>query len=209
MRLKYVKALGIAPVAAAALMAFAGAGTASASVLCKTAPNAKGNCPAGWGYEGEIHIVSTEKPILTGEPINVVCNELTINAQLSEGTKVATETPKGSIGVFTLTGECNCELVLINAGSLEIHAIGNTGNGTLTSNGTTLTENCKTIFGTVHCTYVTNNKDLGELKGGTTPSMTITTEMEREQTSSLCGTLIWHIAYKITNTPLWVATVTE
>jgi hypothetical protein len=207
--MKYVKMLGLAAVAATALMAFAGAGTASASVLCKTAPNAKGNCPVGWGYEGEIHMVSTEKPVITGEPISISCNESTIKAQLSEGTKVATETPNGPIGVFTLTGECNCEFVVVKAGTLEIHAIGNTGNGTLTSNGTTVTESCNTIFGKVHCAYVTNNRDLGELKGGTTPSIAITIEVEREETSSLCGKTTWHSAYKITNTPLWVATATE
>jgi hypothetical protein len=207
--MKYVKMLGVAAVAAAALMAFAGAGTASASVLCKTAPNAKGNCPVGWGYSGEIHAVSTEKPVLTGEPVNVVCNESTLKGNASEGTKVAGETPKGPVEVLTFTGECNCEVVVVNPGSLEIHAIGDTGNGTLTSNGATVTINCKTIFGTIHCAYVTNNKDLGELKGGATPSITVTTEVEREETSSLCGKAIWHSAYKITNTALWVATATE
>jgi hypothetical protein len=207
--MKYVKMLGIAAVAAAALMAFAGAGTASASVLCKTAPNAKGNCPVGWGYEGEIHAVTTEKPVLTGEPINVTCNESTLKGTASEGTKVSTETPSGPVEILTFTGECNCEVTVVTAGTLEIHAIGDTGNGTLTSNGATVTIVCNTIFGKVHCAYVTNNKDLGELKGGSTPSITITTEVERETTSSLCGKATWHSAYKITNTPLWVATATE
>jgi hypothetical protein len=207
--MKYVKMLGLAAIAATALMAFVGAGTASASVLCKTAPNAKGNCPAGWGYEGEIHAVSTEKPKLTGT-VEVVCNESTIKGNATEGTKVSTETPTVTLTVLTFTGECNCEVVVVKPGSLEIHAIGDTGNGTLTSNGAEVTVNCNTIFGKVHCIYVTNNKDLGEMVGGAEPSITVTTEIERAKTDSLCGAATWHSKYKVTTpSSLWVATATE
>jgi hypothetical protein len=45
--MKYLKMLGLAAVAAAALMAFAGAGTASADELCTENENLENMCPAG------------------------------------------------------------------------------------------------------------------------------------------------------------------
>lgn len=208
--MKYVKMLGLAAVVVAGLMAFAGAGNASASVLCKTAPNAKGNCPAGWGYSGEFHAVSEEKPVTTTTFKNIECSTSTLKGNLTEGTAVSTETPNGAVSAFTEEG-CNCEVVVVLKGELEIHAIGDTGNGTLTSNGLTYTVKCNTIFGAVHCAYVTSHADIGTLTGGSTATIDITTTVERETTSALCDEeAVWHIKYNVT-TPdaLWVATATE
>jgi hypothetical protein len=211
--MKYVKMLGLAAVAAAALMAFAGASSASASVLCKTKVNANGNCPAGWGYSGEIHAVTEEPSVLTGTT-SMECKESTISGNLTEGTATSTETPNGAVTVFSI-GTCNCEMIMVKTGTLELHAIKDTGNGTLTSNGTELTINCSTIFGKVHCIYITSNTDLGELTGstttGATPTIDITAEIPQAVTSSLCSErTVWHAKYKVT-TPdtLDVATATE
>jgi hypothetical protein len=51
--MKYLKMLGLAAIAAAALMAFVGAGTASAAggVLCKVEGTSSGTtCPSGQAY---------------------------------------------------------------------------------------------------------------------------------------------------------------
>jgi hypothetical protein len=214
--MKYVKMLGLAAVAAAALMAFVGASTASATVLCKTKVNAKGNCPKGWGYEGEIHAVSEiEKPTLTGELMNVECKESTVSGNATEGTAVSTETPNGAIAVLSFS-TCNCEVIVVEKGTLEVHAKDDLGNGTVTSTGARITINCTTIFGKVHCEYKTNATDIGTLTGssttGETATIDITAEIPIIKTDSLCGNLaVWHAKYKIT-TPdpiLDVATATE
>jgi len=207
--MKYVKMLGLAAVAAAALMAFVGASSASASVLCKTAPNAEGKCAAGWGFSGEIHATTTEKPKLTSTFKTVECDESTVKGNATEGTGSPTETPNGA-ATLSFTGHCNCTVVVASGGTLEIHAIGDTGNGTVTSNGATVTIQCSTIFGAVHCNYVTNNKDIGTLVGGTPATMNITIKIEEEATSSLCDAeATWHGNYSVTTpTGLWVATST-
>ena len=51
--MKYVKMLGLAAVAAMALMAFLGASSASATVLCKTHITS-GCAAAGWDYAGPL-----------------------------------------------------------------------------------------------------------------------------------------------------------
>lgn len=50
---------------------------------------------------------------------------------------------------------------------MEIHYISGTDNGTVTWNETEFTTTCSTVFGNVHCIYVTENTDVGTLTGGT------------------------------------------
>ena len=206
--MKHGKMLGLAAVAAAALMAFVGASTAPATVLCKTAPITEGKCAAGWAYSGEIHAVSTVRPLITNSFKTVECAEWTV-ADVVESEGDATHTVTGSISALTVAG-CNCTFAVVQKGTFEVHAIGNTGNGTFTSNGMTMTTSCSTIFGTVHCNYVTENDDLGTLTGGATATMTITVETKRELTSGICDEeAVWHAAYKFTSPDsLYVATST-
>ncbi len=217
--MKYVKMLGLAAVAAAALMAFVGASSASATVLCKTEITASGNCPTGWAVPTteEIHAVSeTEKPTLTSTFKTITCDESTVGGKATtEGS--ATTTASGPVEALTFTTNCTCTVAVIQRGTLEIHAIGDTGNGTLTSNGATVTVQCSSIFGPVHCLYVTENDHMGTLTGskttGGTATMDITTEVKRETTTkegTLCDEeAIWHAKYKVT-TPdtLNIATAT-
>jgi hypothetical protein len=123
---------------------------------------------------------------------------------MSEGTGTATETPRGPISALTFTG-CNCTVVVSTTGTgeLEVHVIGDTGNGTVTGNGTTDTVSCVTIFGTVHCQYTIENDHLGTLTGSSTTggraTIDITVETKREPTSGLCDEeAIWHAKYEIT-----------
>ncbi len=55
--MKHVKLLGLIAVAAMALMALLGAGTASATVLCKTTTDP---CPAGETYSGTVTVKGCE-----------------------------------------------------------------------------------------------------------------------------------------------------
>lgn len=198
--MKDFRTLGLATVAAA-LMAIVGAGSASATVLCTTAPT-KGICPGGFAYTGEIHAVSVEKPTLTTTFQTIECSESTVRLS-SETEGDATSTVGGLVEILTFT-ECNCTFfVVIKKGVLEIHSISGSTNGTLTSEGMTITAQCNSLFGKVHCIYRTVFADLGTLTStgttGGTAAIDTTVETERESTNGLCDQeAVWHVKYKIT-----------
>lgn len=207
--MKYVKMLGLAAVAAAALMAFVGVSTASATVLCTTAEGSGATtgttCAAGWAEkEGqEIHAISEGTTTLTTSFKNIECKKSTVAGKLAnEGS--ATETVKGNIETLTFE-ECNCEVNVLQKGELEIHWIEGTHNGTLTGNKSVITTQCSTIFGAVHCIYTTSNTHLGTLTGSATTGKTATLDVEGkniplfEPTSSLCPEKsAWDAKYEIT-----------
>lgn len=194
--MKYVKMLGLAVLVAAAPMAFAGAGVASATVL--TSPAGAG-LPAGT----ELQAVSEEKPTLTGGFKNIECNKSTIAGRIANAGG-ATETVRGLVETLTFE-ECNCTVKVIHKGALEIHKIGTGPNGTVVSDGATVTVSCATIFGTVHCDYETLNTDLGTLTGSTTTGGTATMDItavipiEPGESNELCAEeSTWHAKYKVT-----------
>ena len=203
--MKYLKMLGLAAVAAAALMAFVGGSTASATVLCKTTPTKPQTpegttCPPNQAYPAgtKIHAVNEEHTVLTTEFLNVTCTESTVEGE-TENEGSATETVKGPITVLTFNG-CNCTVNVLKRGSLEVHWIEGTHNGTLKSSGAEVTVECSTIFGKVHCIYTTNATDLGTLTGGKTATMDISSAgIPRVTTSALCDpTSNWDAKYNIT-----------
>ncbi len=216
--MKYVKMLGLAAVAAAALMAFVGASTASATVLCKVEGEKAGTattgtkCPAEKAYpKGTvIHAVNTSTAILEGEPFNIECKKSTVQGETTnEGS--ATETVDGPITVLTFE-ECGPSTVtVLKKGTLEVHWINNedkgSHDGTLTANGQEVTTETSTIFGKVHCIFVTENTDLGTLKGGNPATFTANAVIKKLSTNALCpspGT--WTASYEVTSPkPLFVA----
>jgi len=215
--MKYVKMLGLAVVAAAALMVSVGASSASATVFCKTEPTTGGTgttgttCPSGWAYGAGTrnHEVNVGNVILKTGFKNISCSGSTVEGEIeNEGS--ATETPKGPVRQLTFEG-CNCSVVVTLKGTQEFHWIPDTFNATITSSGSTVTANCSTIFGTVHCNYVTENTDLGEITGsanGTTAAVVhIHANLPRETTNSLCDEeSFWEGTYEVTSPkPLWFA----
>ncbi|HEU4462455.1 MAG TPA: hypothetical protein VFR75_07680, partial [Solirubrobacterales bacterium] len=63
--MKYLKMLGLAAILALALAAFAGAGTAAAAKLCKTAPNKSNVCEGGHYASGTSFHAEASNPVLT------------------------------------------------------------------------------------------------------------------------------------------------
>jgi hypothetical protein len=181
--MKYVKMLGLAAIAAAALMALAGVGTASATVLCKNNLNTKvcsERYTAGTKIEGTL--VGVGKMDTSFKTIE--CKKGSASGTL-ENEGGSTSTPFGG-GIGTLE-ECNCEVKILRNGTLEIHWIEGTDNGTLISNGAEATVNCNTIFGAVHCIYASSNTDGGVLVGGNPATEEFALEAPRLTTSSLCA----------------------
>jgi len=198
--MKYVKVLGLTVIAAAALMAFGGASSASATVLCKTVPTSSPTgttCPAGWALQAgdKIHavLVTGGQGTLTSNEAfkpNIVCKKTTIEGELTaEGS--ATETVKGQVTALTIE-ECEETIVtVLNKGTLEIHWIPGTHNGTITGTGTEITTVVPSIFGNIHCIYKTNATDLGTLTGSKKANETAVMHAENQaipfiETSGLC-----------------------
>lgn len=201
--MKYVKMLGLAAIAAAALMAFVGAGTASATELTCTEPEkVKVVCPAGTSIHAE-----AESKVILHPPIgSIECSQSTVAGKTANKGS-ATETVSGAIEHLTF-GECNATVHVLKNGSLEIHTqeASSNNNGTLTSSGAEVT----VLFAGFHCIFGTNNTDLGTVTGSSTTGGTATLDIKATiprigGTSGIfCGsTAAWTGAYKA-NTPDWL-----
>jgi len=207
--MKYVKMLSLAAVTVAALMAFVGSSTASATVLCKTPGTGETTgtiCPSGWAYGSgtTIHAVNISSLKLDTTFKTTECTGSTITSEIStEGD--ATHTVFAPEGTLTFTG-CNCTRTVLKAGTIEIHWIPGTHNGTLTSNETEITVTCSTIFGNVHCIYETTNDSLGDITGGNPAVFHSTAVINKKPTNALCSEeSTWTATYEFTSpTPLYV-----
>ena len=163
--MQHVKTLGLAAVAAAALMAFVGAGTASATELtCTNPPGTKVVCPASTTV---IHAASEGHAVLDSSILgNVECNSTVEGLVTTAGD--ATHTASGSIkfGGLTFTNCTSAVVQVLSYGTFEIHTEGTgaNNNGTLTSTGAEWTVE-KAGF---HCIFSTNGTDIGTVTGSTT-----------------------------------------
>jgi hypothetical protein len=202
-----LKILGLAAVAAAALTAFLGASTASATVICKTKPTA-GVCPEGWDYlagtKGKASLAAGTSAALqdTSGNVLITCTASTVEGT-SENTGGATSTVKSTLTSLTWGG-CSNTVDTINPGRGELHWIPGTNNGTLTTIETAVTVN---IFG-VSCTYGTGSgTDMGTTVGGNPGSLTVNTAIPRIAGGFLCpATTRFSAEYVATEpTAAWVA----
>jgi hypothetical protein len=205
--MNYLKLLGLAAMAATALMAFAGAGTASATVICKTEPTA-GVCPAGWDYPAGTVGKASLKPgttvILesTAGTIEDTCTKSTVEGT-SENTGSATTTVKSTLTGLTF-GNCTNTTDTISPGSGELHWISGTNNGTLTTVGTEVTMN----LAGVSCTYGTGvGTDMGTTVGGNPGSLAARAVVNKVAGSFLCPSDTMFTAEYVATEPTaaWVA----
>jgi hypothetical protein len=165
--MRYVKMLALAAVAVGAMMAFIGAGTASASKICSTAVNP---CPAGqhWpkGIKIDFSLVPGGSALLVdtaGNKLNT-CSKSTVEGETTN-TGSATETVTGKITKLLWEG-CEFPTTTNKLGGLEIHAIAEpAGNGTLTADGITEVTINTIFFGS--CVYgIANGVSIGDLTEG-------------------------------------------
>ncbi len=200
--MKYLKTLGLAAIAAGALMAFVGAGTASATELtCTNPPGTKVMCAAPTHIHAEAENIVTLHP-----PIgDIECKKSTVTGFASTGS--ATTTPNGENEALTF-GECNAAVTVLKKGSLEIHTTETNANnnGLLTSSGTEVTVE----FLGFHCIFGTSATKVGHLTGSSTtggmPTFDISATIPRTggRSGAFCGsTAQWTGNYTIT-TPEWL-----
>lgn len=203
--MKYIKMLGLAAVAAAALMAFVGASTASATVLCKEGKTS-GCAAAGKAYASGTAVEATltsgtSAELLAGGFLEDTCTGSTIKGTTSNAGS-STETVRGSASSLTWSG-CTFTTTTKTLGTLEIHWISGTDNGTLTASGFEV--NVNQPFGT--CTYKSGTgNDLGTLKGGNPASIVISTTVTGGGAFGCPSTATWNAAYTVTAPkPLFVS----
>jgi hypothetical protein len=164
--MKYLKMLGLTAIAALGLMAFLGAGTASATVLCETTPKTGEDCPKEWDVkQGTVLDFSLEKGTSLlwkgpfGEALGT-CTESTIKGHL-ENTGSTTETVKIQTTEL-LFAKCTNPVTVVKLGTMTVHHIAGTDNGTVTDTGTTIIIHTP-LFG--ECKYETKETDIGTLTG--------------------------------------------
>jgi hypothetical protein len=214
--MKYLKMLALTAVAAGALMAFIGAGTASATVLCSTTVNV---CPTAqtWGTTfdldfsipagGSVNLVDT-----SGNTINT-CNESTVEGKLTN-TGSATSTPTGSLTTplettgLTWKGCSFPTKTVSTSAKLEIHRIAGTSNGTLTADGEIEVTINTFFFGS--CIYrAESGISLGDVTEGLPAVFHANAIVRRTATNPACPeTAVWTGTYTLTspaNTTLSVA----
>jgi hypothetical protein len=131
--MKYAKMLALAAVAAGALMAFIGAGTASASVICSTTADP---CPSGQAWpNGTVLDFSIQsgaaKLVDTSNNVLDECTSSTVKGKITN-TGSSTATVTGTIEELNWAG-CTVPTKTIHRGCLEVHKITGTSNGTVTS----------------------------------------------------------------------------
>jgi hypothetical protein len=194
--MKYVKMLGLAAVAAAALMAFIGAGTASATTLCKATDTP--DCSLANTYAAGTTIHASLKPgtsarLFSGSTTISTCTESTVHGKTTNTTATVID---GNIEKLTF-GKCTEPATAVALGSLDIHWISGTHNGKVTGTANQVTV---LAFGGISCTYGTGaGTTLGTLTGGTQAVMHINATVSKTAGGFLCpSTAGWQGEYIVT-----------
>jgi len=185
--MRYLKMLGLAAVAAAGLMAFIGASTASATELYSGATTLKTGTTFTPTVEGTWVWETTEGSVLN------TCTSGSLKGKTTNNGS-STETVKANIEELAFTS-CTEGTATLSKGGLEIHYTSGL-NGTVTSiNGsggaaTEVTVNT-TIFGS--CVFVLpSGTTLGTLTGSTTSNDVLDGNAVATRKSGLCpATLKW------------------
>jgi hypothetical protein len=203
--MKHLKRLGFVA-ASAALIAFIGTGSASATVLCS-----EGGITESCGLHGKVYAVGTvikaslinaTSSIIknTGGEVKSECTTSTIEAKVNgaggEASAVTAEVTSLAFNNCTLKPE------VLKPGGLSITWIKGGDNGTVVSENAEIT----LLMGGLDCIYVPG--DLGTLKGAAMATIEVITVLNRTAGSPmLCPlTMVWEAGYTVTAPePLFVA----
>jgi len=189
--MRYLKMLGLGAMAAAAITASVGAGSASADEICTAPADATNMCPAG-KLITTLELSQAGKSTLetTGGTELLSCQKSDLHIDITaQGTGI--DPILGTSPTWDTT-ECSGTVTTINAGSIKATASGT--NGSLTSVGAEWTTG---ILGTT-CTYGTGT---GTSLGTTSnTSLTVNTIIKKTAGGFLCPSEArWTAGFKITN----------
>jgi len=185
--MKYLKTLGLAAIAAMALMAFVGAGTASATTLNNGTETLKtGSAIASSLITG----TSADLKDTTGATI-ATCTGSSVSGKTTNETG---EKVNGNIESLTWTG-CSQTTDTLANGTLSIKRTGE-NEGEVSGAGSKVTLG---IFG-VSCVYGTGEgTKLGTAKGGTPAVLKVNAVIPKIEGGILCpSTGVWKAEYEVT-----------
>jgi len=209
--MQHVKILGLAALAAMAVMAFVGAGTASATALYSGATKLGVGTEIVATLSGSASLTTTEGTVLDTCTGGEVKGKITDAGGYHSATETHT-TVKGNIEALTWTN-CTEPTTTISKGGLEVHWIDKTINGTVTSIANTHTGAVSevtiqtTIFGS--CVFtIASGGTIGTLTGSTTTTATFDINATATRKTGLCpSSAKWVGTYKVTKpVPLHVTT---
>jgi hypothetical protein len=219
--MKYLKMLGLAAVAATALMAF-GASSASATELCKENVTTPTTCPAAskYGVGTQIHAVlkAGTTATLTSSLVDVHCTGSTVQGEVT-GAGGHNVHVKGKIKQLSFTGckttdGTNCTVTTVGVnGTTQTpdatvsHSTSEHGNGTMTITPEAGDPNpgATVVCGFfINCTFTRSHIALGVTGGN--PATVTATEEELLRSGGFCPEeAFWDASYEITNPkPLFV-----
>jgi hypothetical protein len=205
--MKYLKMLGLAAVAAVVLMALAGAGSASATVLCHKAETP---CSQKWSLGTETEFIikpETKAKWFSGINTLMECSSGDLKGKITNAGN-SSETVKMGINTFQWSS-CTVGNSTLENGELEVHSITGSTNGTMTLKGFTNRIE-STQYGTCVYTSGATGMDLGTLVASKTGQAIIDIEvvLTKKEGSVLCpSTIEWWEEWTQTapkETPLFV-----
>jgi len=176
--MKHLKMIGLALVAAAAFMAFAGNASAAPTLTS----------PAGTEYTGTLTATASSSLLLKATFANVTCTSSTVSGTISTNTETHAT---GNISTLDFTN-CSTTTDVLANGSLTVNQKGEVFGSN--SRVTMVAFGVDCVFGT------TTNTKLGTLKGGTPATMTISATLPLIEGSAFaCGsTGTWSGSYTVT-----------
>jgi hypothetical protein len=197
--MKHLKLFGPALAAAIAMLALVGGGTASATVLCKTATNP---CTSAYPLETKLTADLVGKSIFERTNIEMEvtrCEKGTLSASTkTQGTGTPVLAP---VTALTLSECVGSPMTVVKPGTFEIRSIAGTNNGTVTWSGAELTFE----WIGVDCLYAVNNLDLGTLTGGTDQILKVDLVFPRAPGPECISPTRWTASFTFTTpSPLYV-----
>jgi hypothetical protein len=199
--MKYVKMLALAAVAAGALMAFIGAGTASATEFCSTTVTP---CPAAQKVTVPLVFSLSEGTSSLLKETGAEGGTLDTCKGSEAGGNItnsgsSTTTITGTITKWTWSS-CTFPTTTTVTGGFECHKITGTSNCTLTADGATKTTINTVFFGT--CVYtVESGKSIGDITEGNPAVLHINAIKRKQEGSNFAcpETSVWSATYTLTS----------
>ena len=190
--MRYLKMLGLASVAAAALTACLGAGAASATVLCSTTTTpCTSKWPVNTNFDFSLKTGTSSTMTTTGGETYITCSAVTTKGKFEKAGS-ATETVTGSISSLNWGPTCSFPMTNIQNGKLELHGISGTDNATVTGDAEAVFTIQSIFFGS--CSWFWGSgAHLGTLVGGKPATLAINTVLKKHVGSeAVCpDTLRW------------------
>jgi hypothetical protein len=204
--MRYLKMLALVAMATAGLMAFVGASSASAGVLCKTETDPcnnrvkKNETVSSQTQTGKAAFINTGLK-------NIECEKSTLAGEVTkEGGKG--EVPEVAVQTLSFTN-CKCEVMVLKKGTYYMSHIAGTFDGRPFGTGQEIATQCVILGVQVKCVYSTNNTLLGELQKGNPAVIELNAKLQLVPASSEPGceeTATWTGFYEVTTPkPLYVA----